>query len=408
MKARLRFLLKLIRERGFFRAFAAVRNRIFISGNRFLAQVPVSLDDILAVNYLEKRQWAERQLRSDGPSELAWLMSPPGAQSGGHQNLFRFIEFAEQAGHRCTIYIYEKSNYPQEIEQIKRTIANNIGYPELNAEIVLYSQTMGVSDGTQAIFATGWETAYPAYLDKSMAKRFYFVQDFEPYFYAHGTNYMLAENTYKFGFRGVCAGQWLAAKLEDKFGMACKSFDFAADPAHYQLEPSGTHEELFFYARPSTSRRAFELGVLVLTEFNRQMPQVVINIAGWESSNEKLPFPYVNHGSLNIDELSKVYNRCKTALVLSATNMSLLPLELLACGVIPVVNNGLNNQQVVENEYVRFEEPIPAVLAASLVSVFQTNYPESFLRKLSESALTHTWQKSADQFLTILEDGLRE
>ena len=36
--------------------------------------------------------------------------------------------------------------------------------------------------------------------------RFYLVQDFEPSFYAAGSEALMAEATYRFGFHGVTAG----------------------------------------------------------------------------------------------------------------------------------------------------------------------------------------------------------
>ncbi|MDK6419994.1 glycosyltransferase family 1 protein, partial [Actinotignum timonense] len=84
----------------------------------------------------------------------------------------------------------------------------------------------GVGEEVDAIFSTGWETAYPSYLDRSNARRYYFVQDFEPSFYSVGSESVLAENTYRFGFEAFTAGRWLAKKLSTDYGMKTHPFDF--------------------------------------------------------------------------------------------------------------------------------------------------------------------------------------
>ena len=61
---------------------------------------------------------------------------------------------------------------------------------------------------SDAVFATGWETAYPVFNDAGDARKCYFVQDFEPLFYPVGSEYVLAENTYRFNFFGITAGKW--------------------------------------------------------------------------------------------------------------------------------------------------------------------------------------------------------
>lgn len=63
--------------------------------------------------------------------------------------------------------------------------------------------------------------------------KFYFVQDYEPFFFPHGSYYELAKNTYKFGFRGITAGDWIKDKLIADFGMKADSFGFSYDKDMY-------------------------------------------------------------------------------------------------------------------------------------------------------------------------------
>ncbi|MFF1878085.1 glycosyltransferase family 1 protein [Leifsonia sp. NPDC058230] len=342
----------------------------------------------------------------EGPVEIAWIMSPPGKESGGHQNLFRFIDFAEKAGHRSTIYLYSAAGQVS-IDDVHGMLRSTDAYPKLAADIVVYDSEIGVKPETQALFATGWETAYPAYLDGSRARRFYFVQDLESSFYPLGTESLLAENTYRFGFHGITAGGWLAHTLNERFGMTTDSFDFAVDKRHYSVTNTDRRTEIFFYARPVTPRRAFEFGLLALKDFHSLKPDVTINLAGWDVSNWKVPFPYKNLASLEISELNGIYNRCGAGLVLSLSNMSLLPLELISSGVTPVVNDGENNRMVSDNPYIEYVPASPMAIARALAEALDR--PDAVERSIamSESVAEVNWQDSGDQFVAAFERAMR-
>lgn len=375
------------------------------------AQTPtllVALEDAAAVDWTELPERIVHPITVDGgPARIAWIMSPPGRESGGHQNLFRFIEFAERAGHDCRIYLYQADGRPVDVSAVRTMLEKSEAYPVLRASIEVWDRARGVADDTQAIFATGWETAYPAFLDGSRAKRLYFVQDFEPSFYPLGSEAILAENTYRFGFHAITAGGWLAHKLASEYGMRADHFDFAVDKGHYHLTNAGPRNEIFFYARPVTPRRAFEFGLLVLDDFAKMRPDITINLAGWDVSNWRIPFEYRNLASLQLSELNAVYNRCAAGLVMSLSNMSLLPLELMSSGVTPVVNDGPNNRMVSDNPYIEYMPPSPLAIARKLVEVVERPDAVERSRAMSESVEGIDWEESGRVFLRALEAALR-
>jgi glycosyltransferase involved in cell wall biosynthesis len=265
----------------------------------------------------------------------------------------------------------------------------------------------GVSKDVDAIMATGWETAYPSFRDSSPARRLYFVQDYEPFFYPVGTDSVLAENTYRFGFSGLTAGGWLAHKLSSDFGMTTASYDFGADREHYHVTNNGRRKEVFFYVRPGTERRGFELGVMALDLFARERPDYTINLAGWNVSRYTIPFAHKNLKSMPIDQLNEVYNRCAAGLVLSMTNMSLLPLELLASGVIPVVNDGDNNVMVSNNPYIEYTPASPRALADRLIAIVDRADLPEHARAAAASLGDIGWAASGEQFVSAFEGVMR-
>jgi glycosyltransferase involved in cell wall biosynthesis len=337
--------------------------------------------------------------RTKTPYTINWVMSPPRG-GGGHQNIFRFIEHLDSLGHKNNVYLYSTTDHMtvEEAAENVRAYCN-----AKNVDFKLYDKNMDEAD---VLFATGWETAYPVFNQKTKAKKMYFVQDFEPYFYAIGTNYVLAENTYKFGFHGITAGGFLSNKLSTEYGMKCDSYDFAADLANYRYTNQSERKEVFFYARPVTERRGFELGIMALELFHKMMPDYTINLAGWDVSEYEIPFPYVNHKAMQISELSDLYNKCGVALVISLTNMSLLPPELLACGTIPVVNDGPNNRLVSDNPYIQYVEASPAALAQRMAEVLKKKDLKQYSKKATSSIGKNGWADSKDVFMKTLDREL--
>lgn len=333
-----------------------------------------------------------------------WIMPPPGKGSGGHLNIFRFIHYLEASGHTCRVYIYSQKA-KSKISDIKAIMGDS--YHSVSAEMIWLDEAdrMVEADG---IFATSWETAYAAFNSKLNAQRFYFVQDFEPYFYPAGSLYTLAENTYKFGFYGVTAGGWLAQKLSKDYGMSTDYYNFGSDKNIYSWTNDQKRKEILFYARPYTERRGFEIGVMALDLFHRKHPDFIINMVGYNISSYDIPFPYKNLKILEIGELNALYNRCAAGLVLSFTNMSLLPLELLASGTIPVVNDGDNNRLVSDNQYIAYSADDPISLANTLSEIVSRPDIVKHANLASSSVKQNSWDESGSKFVSIIERETRK
>lgn len=373
-----------------------------------LFHLPVREEDALRADWSSPpKRRGETFTVEEGPVTIAWIMSPPSSGSGGHQNLFRFIDVAERAGHRCIIYFYVNSSMVVNSINMKEMLRESGAYPDLKAEMRMYDAEKGVGPEVQAIFATSWETAYPSFLDESPAKRFYFVQDFEPSFYPQGSHALLAENTYRFGFHGITAGGWLSHKLRTEYGMETNHFDFAVNSDIYTVSNFGARREVFFYARPSTPRRGFELGILALKELARERPDVIITLAGEDLTADLVPFEHKSLRIMTLPELNVVYNRCVAGLVISASNMSLLPLELLGSGAVPVVNDAPNNRMVTDNPFIEYVADTPAAIARKLIELVDREHSPQRLRDMAASLESQTWEHSGRQFLDAFEGAMR-
>ncbi len=334
---------------------------------------------------------------------INWLMPPPGKGSGGHMTIYRFIQYLEQAGHTCRIYFHNPGP-GSSVEAVQAIMGTAFPAVKASQQWLQVDEEMAQAD---AIFATSWQTAYTVYASNVKAKKFYFVQDFEPYFYPVGGMYMLAENTYKLGLRGITAGGWLEKRLREEYGMETSSFSFGSDSEMYTHTNNDARKEIVFYARPTTARRAFELGILTLDLFHKKHPEYVINFIGWDVSEFDIPFPHKNLGILDPSQLNELYNRCAGSLVMSLTNMSLLPLELLSCGCIPVINDGDNNRLVSDNQFIEYSPSNdPTTLANTLSKVVTMKSLPTYAKKASNSVKANNWDDSGDKFVKMVTDSV--
>jgi hypothetical protein len=319
---------------------------------------PVRSDDILAAGEPQVAAGAQRPA-PEPPYAFNWVVTPVGQASGGHVDVFRTIAYLESRQHQCRLYFYDplETVAPEDVEATMKD------YPAVAAELNYNAATMEPCD---AIFATSWFTAYPVRRFSAAARKFYYVQDYEPYFEAAGTYSSLAADTYGFGFHGLTLGNWLARKLGGEHGMVCEPFAFGVDADQYALRNPQPRHKVLFYAKPTSARRGFELGVLALECFHQRHPDYEIEMLGADISRYVLPFPCTRHGVLNPDELCALYNECAAGLVLSFTNMSLLPLEMLACGCIPVSNDAPHTREVQYAAQLCYAQATPGALADAL------------------------------------------
>ena len=146
------------------------------------------------------------------PLTIHWLVSEPIAGSGGHAGIFRMIRHLVDFGHVCHVHIvpihFMHRYSPAQIEHW------------VNEQFIptgaIYHQWSGQIGPADATVATFWRTV-PLLLQLPMpGRRYYFVQDFEPYFYPVGTEYIQAENSYRQGLHCLTLGPWLAKLMRER------------------------------------------------------------------------------------------------------------------------------------------------------------------------------------------------
>jgi hypothetical protein len=360
-------------------------------------QLEVKTADLMAADIGEPRPGVPLAWDGHEPLVSNWLVVPPAPGSGGHTTMLRLLSYLEEHGHTCRIYLYDiHGGDAQYYEATVRKL-----FPAFKG--VVLDMAGGMADA-HAVFATSWQTAYPVFNDRCLGQRFYFVQDFEPFFYPVGTRSVLAENTYRMGFRAITAGRWLAGKLANDYGMVTDAFNFGSDTARYFLQGAARRTGIVFYARPEAPRRAFELGMLALEVFAARHPEIEVHVYGHKI--RRAPFPIIDHGVVTPAQLNDIYNRCYAGLSLSMTNVSLVPHEMLAAGCIPVVNDAEQNRIVLDNPYVRYAPPNPIALADALSQLVDLEDFSSLAAEAASSVRAVSWDDAGATIDRVLRASL--
>ncbi|GGE27938.1 rhamnosyltransferase WsaF family glycosyltransferase [Streptococcus himalayensis] len=355
-----------------------------------MSAIPVmpQLEDLIKADYIHQPYVKPEKLDKDRLN-IAWVTPPVGPGGGGHTTISRFVKYLQSQGHRLTFYLYRNNTIPQSAKEAQDIFERSY---KLNVPV----KEIEEFQDEDVVFATSWETAYAVFnLIGENLHKFYFVQDFEPIFYGVGSRYKLAEATYKFGFYGITAGAWLPDKVKE-YGMEADYFNFGADIDIYRPKaPILKKKKIAFYARAHTERRGFELGVMALKIFKEKHPEYEIEFFGQEMSNYDIPFEFTDRGILNKQELAEIYHESVACLVLSLTNVSLLPLELLVAGCVPVMNTGDNNTKVLgDNTDIVYAEAYPIDLATKLSEVVEREAISEYAEEISQKYQATSWEES--------------
>jgi O-antigen biosynthesis protein len=333
---------------------------------------------------------------------INWIIPDFGIGSGGHLNIFRYVHHLEKYGYLCRIVIAGHHRH-------KSTAAAQAEIREhffpLEAEV--YFGDAGYPEA-EFSFATSWITAYFLRAVENTRHKLYFVQDFEPYFYPHGSEYAFAEATYSFGFTTVTAGNWLHTKMVRDYKTNGVSLGFSYDRNLYVQQPR-RHADLrrvFCYVRPPTMRRGLESALLALDIVGKTLPHVKFIFAGWDISDFEFRHEHLNAGLVPIPELPDLYSQCDVALVLSFTNASLLPLELMACGCCVVSNSGDNVEWLLNDSNSALSSPDPESLAKTMINLLTNDNRRAELRQrakaFAESTSWENYSLSLHKFLEQL------
>ncbi|GAA1935204.1 glycosyltransferase family 1 protein [Nocardioides hwasunensis] len=324
---------------------------------------------------------------------VGWLCTPPAVGSGGHTTMFRMVQALQAAGHVCEVVLHDRHN-----GSLSEAAANiGRGWPHLSVGVRDLSQGF---EGLDVVVATGWESAHVlASRGRDPVHRAYFIQDYEPMFYPHGSDHALAADTYHFGFANIALGRMVHDRLTAA-GAPSVEVLFGRDTSTYSFENAGPRSGVAFYARPPVARRGYRLATLALAEFHRRRPDQEIHVYG--ATVHDVDFPVVQHGRPTPAELNELYNQCAAGLAMSFTNISLVAYEMLAAGCIPVVNDSPDARADFRTPHAVWAAATPASIASALEAAVGQTTPATARRAASDTA-GDTWGITGAQVVAAIE-----
>lgn len=333
------------------------------------------------------------------PRTMQWVIPNFGFGSGGHLNIFRFMNLLADRGYKQRLVIVPPYDWPD--AKAARAALETWYFP-LKAEIALGIEGFAPSEVT---LATGWQTAYWVAHHRASVEKFYFVQDFEPYFHALSSEYLLAENTYKLGLKAITAGTWLSEKLSKDYGVRCGAISFSCEHDFYFPKERLPQKNfnILFYSRHVSRRRLFELGMAALSKVCERMPNVAVIFAGGDVSSFHFPYHHLNAGELSLAELPDLYSQCDLALVLSGTNLSLLPLELAACKCPVVMNDSPSSRWLLPDNAAFYAPQDPDGMAEVILGAIRNNEDRAMRAEAAfQIARNSSWDAEADRIIALL------
>ena len=258
------------------------------------------------------------------------VVIPPFARgSGGHGSIFQIVRGLERMGHTCSIWLHDPLGRTRERAAVLR---RRIVEEFLPLEAPVFK---GFDEwfGADVVVATGWETVFPAILLPDCHARVYLIHDHEPEFFAMSAEHLWAEQTYGLDLYPISASTWLRDLMRDRYGRDGSWFRFGVDHGIYRPRKiQRRRDTVMFYGRHVTPRRAVPLAMLALDELHRRRPDLRIVLFG-DTEPPDTTFPYEFLGVVSPEILAWRYSEATVGVCLSLTNYSLIPQEMIACGL---------------------------------------------------------------------------
>jgi O-antigen biosynthesis protein len=368
--------------------------------------VPSGLADALRDGPLPLRDDAPSLV--DAPSlSVATVVPSFRRGSGGHATIANLLRGLEAGGHRCSVWVLDDEGRHAGESGTQTASLFKQFFGPLAGPV-----HKGVRDwhGADVALATGWQTVGCVLRLPGVSARAYLVQDHEPEFYPTSAERDWARWTYGQGLHCITASPWLAELVRTRYGASATHFDLGIDHETYRPAAVARRDDLVvFYARAVTPRRAVPLGLLALEELHRRRPDVEIALFG-EARELVAPFRHRHLGLMEAGRLARVYSEATVGLVLSLTNPSLIPQEMLACG-LPCVDLAS------ESMLASYGVAGPAVLAPpdplGLCAAIEGLLGDAAMRDERAAAglrwaATRTWAAAAAQVEAGLRAALRE
>ncbi len=348
-----------------------------------------------------------RPPKTVNPSEMNihWVVPDFTPGSGGHMTIFRMVRYLEQFGHRNTIWI-ERPVVHETEQAAWETIIKHFQCVEADVHFVSDALNEISAD---VVIATGWTTAWVIKNLTGFKAQMYFVQDHEPEFYPTGSSSNLAKQTYGFDLGCICASPWLEELMSKRYGRWAQGFYLAYDPKQYFVSKDAVTSvdgpiKIAVYGRIHTDRRCVQLVLASLEILAQTRSDFEVHFFGQKTMPFKeVPFTAFNHGVLDYERLAELYNECDLGICFSGTNYSLVPQEMMACGLPLIEFNTESTRAIFPENAVTLAGPSPMDIADKIGKLMDS--PNMRIRQGSaalEWVSAFSWNTSAQQVESVI------
>ena len=287
------------------------------------------------------------------------------AGSGGHGVVLGLARALAREGRSVHVLFDGPSpEYPT-----PTSVAERHGLAEAGVA-VSYSQLLFAP--ADVLVATYWTTVEPCIRFAAVhpVPVVQLVQDYEPWFFPMGEEYLGAQRALRRGQRLICWGQWLADFIYRHHGIESDALPYSLDHSTYMTSADvrRSSDHVVFFARPDMPRRLFGLGLAALRELERRRPGTRVTVFGSDATRALgLPATWRDVGVVTPAQLVALYQEATLGLAFSPTNPSSVPFEMMACG-LPVVDVALEDSEgrYGSRENAILAEPTAEEVASSL------------------------------------------
>ena len=261
------------------------------------------------------------------------------------------------------------------------------------------------------VCATAWPTAFEA-LSVPSNRKIYFVQDYEAWFRAAGTERYYAGRSYELGLEMFTLGPWLDRHLNNNHRcgrVGHMPFPMTDEPV---TTAEGDRKLISFYVQPDKSHRGTELILEVARRVSREIKKngsgmQVVLFGSADLDYMKMDFDCRVDGLLNESALKDLFSSTRVGVSGSFTNISLIPFRFVAHGARAVdfdLPNVVDNVPQRLKEYVRCFEPTVDALTAGVFELINQKEPVD-MSAVQEQHAESCWGACAVSMMNFVGAG---
>ena len=345
--------------------------------------------------------------------------------SGGIDVVYKYVELLIKHGHDVRVYKELKARNMYRYSSSIKNWAHQM-YCTIKAVVLKNGNrhdedcfVWHITDDTvrraDVVIATAWPTAFAVNeLSSTAGNKYYFIQDYEPYFNLYGESYIMAQKSYEVGYHMVSLGKWNKHMIEKECNINSR-LDYITFPyegkEYFAKERNFDEYKIkkefnFAVYIKDVGKRAPYLIQYLLTKLKKDFSEegITLNIKYYgEDKNFKCEGGE-NIGKLSKSELLNLYNTSDFGLVASLTNISLVPYEMLATG-LPVI-------EFKEGTFEYFFPEDTAIITSFDYNDFYNQVKEAInntdkLKEMNKNSMKFlkelSWEKTTDEFIEILD-----